>query len=349
MMNPQSTLLFNLLVFLLVVMLSNISQAETCKEAKLTSEDFAAALEWIKEHENFIDSLLIQHCGEPLIEAYYHGFATDKPHEIQSATKTLSGLLTGIALQQGLIQSMDQRIIELLPDYKPLLTGKKADITVRHLLTMTSGLRWVDFGEGNSFERIHVAEDSVAFILKEPLDSEPGQKFFYNTGSSHLLAAIIHFNSGMPAAAFAKKNLFQPLGISEYSWPRLKDDIPQGGWGVYMLPKDMIKIGQLILDDGVWQGERLMPKEFIALATTGHNPTPYGKSLYGYQIWIEPELGVNDVAAARGWGGQDIFVIDDLDMVVVFTGSIMKPREMYEHVALLMRDYILPAHPNNKN
>ncbi len=304
----------------------------------------AGALAWIDDEPNYIDSFIVSHCNEIQTEAYYRGYDEATLHDLQSATKTFSAVLIGIAIDQGLIEGVEQPLVELLPDYAHLLTGDKAAITVEHTLTMTTGLRWVDFGLGNSFDRIAAAEDSVEFILGEPLETAPGEVFHYNTGSSHLLSAILHHNSGMTTAEFAELHLFGPLVIDEYSWPALQDGVNQGGWGLHMRPRDFLKLGQALLDGGVWDGQQVVDEAFVDAATAHQVATDYGGG-YGYQMWIETQLfDVEDIAGARGWGGQDCLVLDDLDLVVVFTGDIAYPYEMAEHVPHLVNEYVIPAH-----
>lgn len=304
----------------------------------------ADALAWIDDQPNYIDSFLVSHCNEIQSEAYYRGYSAANLHDLQSATKTFTAVLIGIAIDQGTIEGVEQPLSELLPGYAHLLTGDKADITLEHVLTMTTGLRWVDFGIGNSFDRIAVAPDSVEFILDEPLETQPGEVFFYNTGSSHLLSAIVHYNAGMSTAEYAEQNLFEPLGVSDYTWPALLDGVNQGGWGIHMRPGDFLKLGQLLLDGGAWDGQQVVSEGFVDAATAYQVATEYGGG-YGYQMWIETQLfDVDDIAGARGWGGQDCLVLDDLDVVVVFTGDIAHPYEMAEHVPLLVNDHVIPAH-----
>jgi CubicO group peptidase (beta-lactamase class C family) len=302
------------------------------------------AVDWIESNPNGIDSFQVHHCGEPLVEQYYNGYTGSTRHELQSATKSYTAVLVGIAIDQGLIRDVDQPIVELLPAYAGLLTDEKAGITVAHLLTMTSGLAWTDFGARNSFERIAAAEDSVAFILAEPLVTSPGEAFFYNTGSSHLLSAIVHYNAGMATAAYADRHLFGPLGVEDVVWPALRDGVSQGGWGMEARPSDFAKLGQLLLDEGVWRGERIVSEAFVDAATTPHVATDHGGG-YGYPMWIQTDwFDVQDVAAARGYGGQDCFVLEDLHLVATFTGDITKPNQMAVDVTNLMNDDILAAH-----
>jgi len=319
-----------------------------CAAVSVDLEKLAKAKAWIAKKTNYIDSFLVQHCGELVVEEYYRGFDAGKRHQLQSATKTFTGALIGIALKQGVIDSLDQPIAQLLPEHAHLLTGSKAQITVRHLLMMMSGLKWVDFDTGNSFDGMAAAAaDSVAYILGEPMVSEPGETFFYNTGSSHLLSAIIHYNSGMTTAQYAEKNLFGPLGIEDYEWRAHPDGINQGGWRLFLRPRDMVKFGQLYLDEGAWKGEQIIDADYIAAATAFQVQTYYGSG-YGFQMWIETDFGTKDVAGARGWGGQDIFVLDELGSVVTFNGSINHPGDMNADVKRLMKDFIIPAHKSVK-
>jgi len=317
---------------------------DPCAGDVLDPERIDGALAWIDENPNPIDSFLVQHCNERVTESYYNGFDAGTPHELQSATKTFTAALIGIAIDQGLVAGVEQPIAELLPEYAGLLTGDKALITVEHALTMTTGLRWVDFGVNNSFERIADAEDSVAFVLGEPLDSQPGETFFYNTGSSHLLSAIIHHNAGMTTAEYAELYLFEPLEIGDYQWPALQDGVHQGGWGMTMRPGDFLKLGQLFLDEGLWEGQQLISQHYVDEATSYRVSNHMGGG-YGYQMWIDTNtFDVDDIAGARGYGGQDCLVLEDLHMVVVFTGSIAYPAEMAADVTTLMNEYVIPSH-----
>jgi len=301
------------------------------------------------ESRNYIDSFIVTYKNKPVTEKYYNSFTGEKLHEIQSATKTFTAVLTGIAIDEGIIESVDQKISELLPAYQDMLTDDKSDITVKHLLTMTSGLKWTDFGSGNSFEKIAQAEDSVAFILGEPLVTNPGEKFFYNTGSPHLLSAIIKLNSGMSTEKFAEKHLFEPLEISEYDWPVLQDGINQGGWGMYMKPGDFLKLGQLILQKGIWDDTEIVSSTFVKEMTEFQVSNGRGGG-YGYQMWLDYNLfNAEDIAGARGYGGQDCLVIPSLDLVVVFTGNIYYPSQMHTDVIKIMNSYVLPSHCEYEN
>lgn len=296
---------------------------------------------WLKERRHHLDGIMVQHKGVLVYSRMFNWFRSNQPHEIQSATKTISAMLIGIALDEGILKSVEQPIVELLPEYAPLLLGEKSKITVKDVLTMRTGLRWVDFGVDNSFEKIEVAPDSVAFVLGEILESKPGERFSYNSGSSHLLSAIIQRQTGITAFEYAKRRLLEPLGVIEVSWPSLPDGRTQGGWGIYLSPDDMLKIGETLCNRGMYRGKQVVPASYVDEMFMPHAETPLNAG-YGYQLWQPNDHGYKNLGAARGYGGQDIFVVRDLNLVVVFTGNIGKPERNANDIRQLLRDVILP-------
>ncbi|MBU6237313.1 MAG: beta-lactamase family protein [Planctomycetes bacterium] len=311
------------------------------QEAKRPTELSQKIDSWLDSRVHHLDAVMVQHRGQLVYSRMFNWFRADQPHEFQSATKTISSILIGIAIDEGLIRSVDQPIAGLLPEHAGLLTGAKSQITLYHALTMQTGLRWIDFGVGNSFERIETSPDSVAFVLSEPLDSAPGEKFFYNTGSSHLLSAILQRQAGMNALEYAKRRLFEPLGVTQVSWPALPDGRTQGGWGMYLSPEDMLKIGQLLAEGGKYRGKQIISKQYVDEMFTSR-VTTYLDADYGYQLWFPKDHGCDGLAAARGYGGQDIFVARDRDLVVVFTGNIGFPERNAKDVRQLLKEVIFP-------
>ncbi len=296
---------------------------------------------WLDARVHHLDAIMVQHRDVLIYSRMFNWFRTDQPHEFQSATKTISSILIGMALDEGLIRTVDQSIAELLPEHAALLVGDKASMTLYHALTMQTGLRWGDFGANNSFEQIEVARDSVSFVLGEPLESKPGTRFFYNTGSSHILSAIIQRQTGMTAFEYAKRRLFKPLGITQVSWPALPDGRTQGGWGMYLSPKDMLKIGQMLSNGGKYRGKQVVSRRYVDEMFKRRVETYYDAG-YGYQIWFPNDHGHKNMGAVRGYGGQDIFVARDLDLVVVFTGNIGFPDRNAKDIRSLLKDVILP-------
>jgi len=326
---------------------------QDCSAAHIDTNKINAAVNWINSYQGqYIDSMIIRHCGTTLAERYYNGYTSTQRHELQSATKTISALLVGIALDRGDLGpgvTVDTKLKDILPSrYASYFTGAKANITLRHVLNMTSGLHWEDY-PGTSFDEIQAATDTVAWFLSQPLDTTPGSTFKYNTGNSHMLSAIIHHMRGGAAgatAAYAEQYVFGPLGITDYVWNRTRDGVNKGGWDSFMRPSDFSKLGQLMLDDGKWDGQQIVSTAYInAMTSQQADSSPvYANTKYGYQMWINTDYGVADIAAARGYGGQDTFVLEDLEMTVTFTGNINHPTDMSEDVATLMKSYIIPAH-----
>ena len=309
------------------------------------ADRLAAAVRYIESKETHTHAFLVHRGGKVVLEQYFEGFDKDKLHQLQSATKSITSTLIGIAIDKGHLEGVQQPLHELLPRYDALLTGKKRRITLEHVLTMTTGLEWRDWRTGptgkSSFDDIENAADSIRYVLTRPLVTEPGAVFHYNTGSSHLLSAILHHNTGMTTAAFAERHLFAPLGITAYQWPALSDGIHQGGWGMYMKPRDMLRIGQLIQGGGTWKDKRVVSKAWVDAATRRHvDAVGFQQNGYGYHWWIPSGYGT-DVAAAMGYGGQDIFVLKAMDTVVVFTGDTRYPTIRLAEPAKILRTYVL--------
>ena len=306
------------------------------------------AQSYIERNETHLHGFLVIHNGDMLVEEYYEGYHADRLHQLQSATKTFLSTLIGIAIDKKIIESVDQPLCELLPDHDHWFNEEKRTITLRQTLNMTTGLEWHDWRNTpsgkSSFDEISVAKDSVQYILTQPLVSAPGEVFHYNTGSSHLLSAILHYRSGMTTAQFAEKYLFRPLEITNYQWDALPDGVHQGGWGLHLTPQDMAKLGQLFLNRGKWDDEQVISARWVEQATAQQVDIRGYSGGYGFQWWIPTEYG-NNVAAAMGYGGQDIFVLQDLNAVVVFTGDIKFPDAGIDEPSKLLKRYILSALP----
>lgn len=279
--------------------------------------------------------VLVRH-GYLVAEAYAYPYSREKCHVLNSVTKTVTGMLVGIALDRGLIASVDQTLPELLPDWMPVeADARMRRIRVRHLLTMSTGHR-SDI-EDEAMER-NPTGDWFRTLLEFPVDDEPGTAFHYNTGASCLLAAIVHERSGRALTEFAERQLFGPLEIREYRWETGPGGLPVGGWGLFLRPIDMAKLGCVYLDDGRWRGTQIVSKDWVQAATRKQIET--GKSGewgsgYGYQTWMNAFGGCR----ADGRGGQYIYVLPEYDAVVVFTAGA----ESMDFGAKLMREFVLPA------
>jgi CubicO group peptidase (beta-lactamase class C family) len=265
-------------------------------------------------------SLLVVRHGQLVAE----GYCRDRNdlaqrRNIQSATKSITSLLLGIAAGQGQVLSVDQPLFEIVPDKFDSDSAKRT-ITLRHLLLMQSGIALDDGEFSNKVLRDEPA-DSLAFILQQPLARQPGTKWEYQDADTHLLGGALQRLVGTSLSEYAKVHLFEPLGITDYSWQMHRDGVNYGAVALYLRPRDMAKIGQMVLARGVWQGRSIIASEYLDRATSYQTDTAASEAYhfdYGYLWWL-----VRDLSAftAYGHGGQYIFVVPSLDLVIVFTAE----------------------------
>jgi CubicO group peptidase (beta-lactamase class C family) len=279
------------------------------------------------------------------------------PHNIMSDTKSLTSATIGIAVDQGYIESVDQSIFDYLPEHQHLNTDGKDQITIEHLLTMTSGLEWKEWGSSytdlanDTFKLWVECEDQIACILEKPLSEEPGTHFTYSGGNMVLLGEIIKNATGMTIEEFSGKHLFEPLGITPPVWEKYESGVIDGAGGIKITPRDMAKIGVTFLNGGVWDGEQIVSEQWIEKSATqfpGNSRINVpgedsGRVGYAYTWWTKqyPNSG-NEVNMyyAGGWGGQLIMVLPELDTVVVFTGGNYATKR---HDFDIFEKYVLPA------
>lgn len=320
----------------------------TPEEQGMTSAVLADMLEQIEVHEYAIDSVTIIRNGYLVLDATFHPFPPNTKHIIHSCTKSVVGTLVGMLIDDGtIIESVDQPVVELVPTATPDEVDElKASITVEDLLTMSSGLRCRDsyLYEWEGLNQMRASEDWAAHVLALEMSEEPGTRFEYCNGSSHLLSRIISETSGVSAFEFATETLFLPLGIGDVFWPA-NDDGVNHGWGDMRLhPGDMAKFGFLYLNDGWWNGERRLPAGWVGSATTPHITAGTLNDWYGYQWWID-----NTTYSALGFGGQYIIVSPSIDTVAVFTSGLSGsefevPRDLFDRyvVGAIVGDDPLP-------
>lgn len=273
---------------------------------------------------NDMDSVLVTRHGRIVLEATYAPFRGGLRHHIYSATKSVTSTLVGMALGEGLLDSTDRRVVDLFADrtIANLDDAKKA-ITVRHLLDMTSGLAWQEGlgGANDSNIAMFRAPDWRQFVLDQPVATAPGTRFYYNSGNSHLLSAILSKVAGRSASDYAREKLFGPLGIDDVLWQADPQGVPIGGWGLYLQPRDMAKIGYLWLRGGVWEGRQILPAawiEGVRAADIDMGESWASDLRYGRQFWVMP---LRDAFMAVGKHRQLIVVMPKLDIVAVVTGS----------------------------
>jgi len=255
-------------------------------------------------------------------------FEKETTHNTASATKSVTSLLIGLAIDKHFIEDTNSKIFSFFPAYSQLKNAERDKINVANLLTMTSGLKWneqdVFYSEvENDIIQLFIASDPVEFILSKPVIHEPGTSWYYNGGGTNLLGEIIHHTSKLKLDEFAEKYLFEPLGIEGYEWQSINPDLIYASGDLKLKPRDMAKLGQLVLDEGKWNGDQVVSSKWIS-EMTKHSVVFTQNSGYAYHWWIQSyESGSENIISiyADGWGGQRIMVFPSENMVVVFTGG----------------------------
>jgi CubicO group peptidase (beta-lactamase class C family) len=321
-----------------------------------------------------IHSMLIFRDGKLVFEEYFTGYTyqwdgpdyrgepvtwdRDMLHCVHSVTKSITSACIGIAVDKGLIQSVHQSIFDYLPEYRHLETNGKDRITIEHLLTMTSGLDWKEWGipyssKDNPIIGIWFSEkDPVTFILDRNMIAEPGTSFAYFGGNMILLGEILKNAANMSIDEFSTKYLFEPLGIDSFEWwKQFENGVIEAAGGLKLTPRDMIKIGVTFLDNGVWDGEEIISRQWVAKSATAYPADNgiiipgegSGRTGYSYSWWTKlySKSGSEiNMFLALGWGGQKIIVLPEVNTVIVFTGGSYNSE--IKNFAILEK-YLIPA------
>jgi CubicO group peptidase (beta-lactamase class C family) len=274
--------------------------------------------------KNNYDSLLVVRHGKVVVEAYYAPYAAGIPHAANSITKSIIGTLTAIAWKEGLLDSLDHRVLDFFDRHGIAnLEARKEAITIQNLLDLTSGMAWRELGfEGTPSSSVTEMTNSpnwVEFVLDRPMSSTPGDGFNYNSGNAQLVSAIITKLTGTSALDYAKAKLFAPLGITDVFWLHDPQGISIGGFGSYLQTGDLAKIGYLYLRNGAWEGKQLLPAAWIEKvnhATVDMHDHWEPDLRYSDFFWALPN---KHVYMATGFNGQMIMVFPDLDVVAVTT------------------------------
>ena len=280
-----------------------------------------------------VDSILIARNGKLVLEAFFNGFDREKKHRIYSATKSFASALVGIAIDKGLITDINQPVSSYFPDYWPEIENGgalKNSLTLAHLLTMTAGVDlkpvWkIDEQRNNA---VKYSSDWVKTKLDFPIARQPGTQFDYDSTNTFLIGQIVARAAGEPLFSFAKKHLFDPLDISHYCYLENLDGQAIPNNGLILRSRDMLKFGQLYLDGGIWNGQRIISKQWvtdstrrlISAAALGQNKD--GPQGYGYQWWTgKKDHDGQHYYHASGHGSQIIMILPFWNMVVVFTSN----------------------------
>ncbi|MGE5605086.1 MAG: serine hydrolase domain-containing protein [Bacteroidota bacterium] len=302
-------------------------RTSTPEKQGIDSGKLRRMLEYIKENQIDIHSILIIRNGYLVLESYMAPYDKDTIHNLKSVSKSFLSAVAGIALREKLLTGLDQKVADLLPEYfESIADPRKKAITLRHLLTMTAGFNWAE--NTPISDGLWRSQNWVKYALEMPLSDNPGEKFVYNTALTHLMSAILTKTSGVSTQELSEKYLLDPLGIKVGLWRRDPQGICLGGWEVFLTPRDMAKFGYLYLKQGIWNGRSIIPGDWVRESVNTQVATGNwgGFSQYGYWWWLHPGS-----YSAEGWGGQRIIVVPEQDLVVVFTSAdFNEPRNIYD-------------------
>ena len=308
----------------------------------------------VAESYTSVRSILIVRDGVLVYERYWNGVDADDGHDVRSVTKSVVSALVGIALADGAIDGLDETVGKLLGDHiPPEADPRMADVTVRHLLSMTSGLpadQTGIAGDPTILPEIEQSPDRLRAGLSLPLAAAPGVQWAYSNVTSDLLAAIVAEATGRSVLDYARERLFGPLGIdtdgayepvvvgwpptpeqieryaaSTVAWPTDAQGYHWGASGLRLPARDLAKIGYLYLNEGRWEGDQIVPADYVRESTTPGGKSTGSRDSYGWQWWIARDSGP-PAYSARGFGTQVIEVVPSLDLVAVVTGDPEVPR-----------------------
>ncbi len=312
---------------------------------------------WVAEQMPYLRSVLIIRNNTMLAEWYFNDGARNTPYHIMSSTKSFFSAIFGIAVHQGIIPDLDQKMMDYFPEYDtPGLDPRKHNITIRHLLEMKAGFNFNDTAA--DWELWGQSEIKMKYCIDLPLVHNPGEAWHYCTPQPNLLSAILTKASGMTTKAFADTYLFGPLGIYPHYWSQDPQGYYAGGHEMYFTPREFAQLGLLYLNNGSKDGEQIVSKEWVNESTTDHagvwveediamtdgvRSTFYRGTGYGYQWWTKEIRGYYSFSA-RGFGGQFLYCFPEIDTVVVTTasGDLWNYDPMqYSAIISLIENYII--------
>lgn len=314
-----------------------------------------------------IHALLAMRSGRIVYEEYFAGederrgrpagrvtFGPATLHDARSVTKSVVGILFGLAVREGRIPDLDAPVLDYFPEHAELRTPERLAIRLRHLLAMTSGLEWNEstrpYGDpANSETQMDGAADPYLFVLSRPVAHPPGSHWEYSGGDTMLLAGVIERATGERLETFAERVLFRPMGISRHEWLAYPDGAAIAASGLRLAPRDMAKLGRLYLAGGRWRGRQLVPEEWVRASLSPQaviSERPIGLQRYGYHWYLgTARLGERSLPyfAAIGWGGQRVVAIPSLELVMVLNAGLYGDPRQSDIAFEILLDRLLPA------
>jgi CubicO group peptidase (beta-lactamase class C family) len=293
-------------------------KATTPESQGLDSAVLAQALDYVRAKRIPAHSFLIVRNGKMILDAYFYPYQGRETHDVASVTKSFTSAAIGIAIENGHFQNVDQKVLSILPLAASSFDRRKENLSIRHLLTMTSGLDCDTEGGEKALAAMRGSADWAAFALALPMRADPGSQYAYCSCNNHLLSSLVSAATGESLAQFAEKRLFHPMGITKAIWPH----DPKGrthGWGdLHLHPHEMAKFGLLYLNQGRWENAQIVPASWVLESSKASVTVQPGVG-YGYSWWINTARP--PIFEAIGRGGQRISILPKENIVLVFTGG----------------------------
>lgn len=316
---------------------NNCFHRSTPEAEGISSKAIQAFLDGVKQEKLELHSLMILRNGKVITEGAWSPYELETKHFMFSLSKSVTSTAVGFAVSEGLL-SLDDKVVSFFPEHSDLdMDEKMASMTVRHLLTMTSG--YIENISG-SLIWSHKKTSWVKEFLQLPLTYAPGTHFVYNSGSSHMLSAIVTKVTGLPISDYLKPRLFDKIKIENYTWDKDPEGNNTGGWGIRFSTEDIAKFGQFYLQKGKWEGEQILPVEWIDQATTYQISTAHldkapRRQGYGFQFWVSH----HGVYRANGAFGQTAIMLPHQNTVIAITAGM----DQGEDIIGLVWEHLYPA------
>jgi len=303
---------------------------------------------------DYIDGVLVIRHGSIVAEKYFNHYDKDYPHNVMSVSKSMLSAITGVAIEKGYIESIEEKVLDYFPEYQSSNVDERLnELKIKHLLTMRMGIDRESTDNYRVYSELYNSDNWVRSTLESDLLFSPGEKMYYNTFITHLLSAIIAKATGMSTAKFAEKYVFNPMGIDVDQWEQDPQGIYFGGNTMHFTPREMAVLGYVYLNDGKLDGRQIIPEEWVEAtlepSTSATHPNEWGAwKNYNYAwLWWLGQFNEKDVFMGYGYGGQFVMVFEELDLIIVATANNNVPPEATDEqewaIFEIVAEYILPA------
>lgn len=317
-------------ILLILVEITSVASSQHIDRAQLDSAILKADKLIQTDQRVFfrnVESFLVWVDGSVIFEKYYGGTNRDSFYLLQSQTKSIVSLLMGIAIDKGFVPNENELVRKYFPAYFKSADSPKSRLTIRDLLTMSAGFEWEEMTPANDPSndnmKMYRSNNYLHYILSKSVVRLPFSAFQYNSGCPMIIAGIIERASGMSMESFAQTYLLGPLNIDKYSWLKDSTGFCHAGGGLSLKPSDVLKIGVLVLQDGIWEDREIISKNWIERIAQPYFPTGFDIGQYGYFWWVRemPQSGgsTTKVITAEGAGGQRLYIFPQYRLIVAFT------------------------------